>query len=143
LFKFFPVFSYAIQQLTTESIRIGVLRDPTEADLNSDGFLLGVYRISESQKIIDQGFKTQYRLKIDFNYEILIASRNGEDQCNEYSSLFLEKLPPGIDVHITDFDGNNYNMYLNEVKDSIEFKSDLNLWFEKLNFAGYTYIKYI
>jgi hypothetical protein len=131
-----------MQSLTDENLRIGDLRDPADEDL-SDGLSISVYRTSEDENIVKQGFKSQYQLKIDFVYNIAIYSRVSEAHCSEYSSMFLDFLKPGIDIHVEDYDGSDYVMWINNIKDEIVYKEDTNFWMETLTVSGFTYAKYI
>lgn len=137
--SFFPVFAYAVQQLTTETVRIGILRKLAEIDLSS-GLYIGTYRNEETQTIKDQGFEDQFRLRVDFIYTIAIISNISEAKCNELTTTFLTTLEPGLDIHIT-FNGINYSIYLDSIKDVPEFNPDINAWIETLTFTGHIYLK--
>ena len=142
MFSFFPVFAWYIQDgYPDQQIRIGFLRDPADSDL-SDGICIACNRNEETEEIKDQGFKTEYRLRIDFTYTIQVFSRNDEAECNEISTEFLELLPPGEDIHIS-YDGSTYNMYINKINDKVEYRESTNFWLETLTFTGFTYEKII
>jgi hypothetical protein len=130
-----------VQQATTETVVIGTVREPQDVDLN-DGLLLATSRIEETHAIKDQGFKSELRLRDDFIYQIVIYSRINEANCNEYATKFLLALPPGVDIHI-DYDGTRYAMYLNSIKDAIEYNDQTNFWKETLTFQGFTYLKLV
>ena len=139
--SYFPIWAHNVQQATTETIVIGTVREPQDVDFHN-GLLLATSRVEESQSIKDQGFKSEYRLRIDFTYNIVIYSRINEANCNEYATMFLEALPPGVDIHVT-YDGASYSMYLNNIKDAIEYNTEANMWKETLTFSGFTYLKLI
>ena len=141
MFSFFSVFAYKVQNSTSETVVLGTVRSPQDVDFNG-GLLLATSRVEETHSIKDQGFKSEYRLRIDFTYNIVIYSRKDEAQCNEYSTMFLEALPPGIDIHIN-YDEKDYSMYLNNIKDLIEYNDHTNYWKETLTFTGFTYLKLI
>ena len=136
MFQFFPIFAYAIEQISSEEILIGNLKSLNDVDL-SDGKSVSVYKIVENQEIKDQGFESQYRLKIDFDYGMMIFSTISESDCNEMASEILETMSPGIDIHLT-YNGTSYSIYINKIKDEIVFKPEINSWVETLVFTGFT-----
>ena len=140
--SFFPVFAYHVQTLTTEPVRIGILRSLADADLSDNGLCIATYRNDETQSIKDQGFEGQFRLRIDFVYTIAIISNISEAKCNEQATILLATLEPGIDIHVT-YNNVNYSIYLDSINDKIEFNPDLNVWIETLAFTGHTYQKEI
>ena len=139
--SFFPVFAYNVQQVTDDTVVIGTVREPQDIDF-SDGKILATSRVEETQSIKDQGFKKELRLKIDFTYDVIVYSRLNEANCNEYATKFLLALPPGVDIHI-DYDGIKYAMYLNSIKDAIEYNTESNFWKETLTFSGFAYLKLV
>jgi hypothetical protein len=141
MFSFFPVFAWFIQNISDYNINIGFLREPNDSDF-SDGIVIGCSRSEENQEIKDQGFENEYRLRIDFTYNIQIFSQNSEAECNEIATEFLELLPPGEDIHIT-YDGSDYDIYLNKINDKIEYNLGMNHWLETLTISGFTYSKII
>jgi hypothetical protein len=139
--QFFPIFAYFLTNQTTEPILIGALRDPTDADL-ADGLAIAVYKNSETETILDQGYEGQYRLRVDFSYTIAIYSRVSDADCNERAITFLGALKPGVDIHLT-YDASTYAMYINKVEDKTEYRPDTNMWAQTLTFDGFVYLKLI
>lgn len=139
--SFFPVFAYHLQNQTTEPVRIGIMPSLADADL-SDGLCIAAYRNEETQSIKDQGYETQYRLKIDFKYSVAIISNISEAHCNEQATLLLAVLTPGIDISVT-YNSTAYSMYFSEIKDICEYKTEIDAWVETLTFTGYTFLKVI
>ena len=139
MYSFFPVFSYYLQDVLTEPVRVGLLRDLADADL-VNGLAVQTYRISEDMEVVDQGFEDQFRLRIDYVYGVSVVSKISEAVCNETASGIVEILSPGSDVSVT-YDGTLYNMYIDKVKDTVEFK---NAFFhEVLTFTGRVYSRLI
>lgn len=140
--SFFPVFAYHLQNQVTEEVRIGVLKSLADAALSDNGVCIATYRNEETQSIQDQGYGSQYRLKIDFIYSVAVISNVSESACNEQVTALLAVLSPGIDIAVT-YDGTTYNMYFSAIKDTIEFKPEIDAWIETLQFTGYTFLKEI
>lgn len=140
MYSYFSVFAYYLQDAyTAEPIRVGLLRDLADADL-VDGLAVVCYRNSEEQQVTHQGFGSQYRLKVDFQYSVSVISNVSEAVCNETASQIVEILAPGSDISVT-YDGTLYNMYIDKVKDVMEFKNQF--WHEVLTFTGYTHSKVV
>ena len=151
MYSYFPVFAYYLQDALTEPVRVGLLRDLADADL-VDGLAVQVYRNSEEMEIVDQGFEDQYRLRIDFVYSVSVVSNISEAVCNETASSIVEILAPGSDISLT-YDGTSYNMYIDKVKDVVEFAqaagsgagsgAGMGFWHETITFTGATYSRLI
>lgn len=139
MYSFFPVFSYFLQDVLTEPVRVGILRDLADADL-VDGLAVQVYRQSEEMEIVDQGFEDQYRLRIAYQYSVSVVSNISEAVSADAASGIVEILSPGSDVSVT-YDGTLYNMYIDKVKDTVEFKN--GFWHEVLTFTGFVYSRLI
>ncbi|HNR57122.1 MAG TPA: hypothetical protein PKJ51_01575 [Methanothrix sp.] len=139
MYSFFPVFSYFLQDAITEPVRVGILRDLADADL-VDGLAVQVYRQSEEMEIVDQGFEDQYRLRIAYQYSVSVVSNISEAVSADAASGIVEILSPGSDVSVT-YDGTLYNMYIDKVKDTVEFKN--GFWHEVLTFTGFVYSRLI
>lgn len=139
--SFFPIFAYHLQNQTQEPVRIGILKSLADADL-ADGLCIVAYRNEETQSIRDQGYASQYRLKIEFSYSVAVISNTSEAACNEQVTSLLAVLTPGVDIAVT-YDGTAYSMYFSDIKDTIEFKQEINSWVETLVFTGYTFLKEI
>lgn len=152
MYSYFPVFAYYLQDAyTDEPVRVGILRDVADADL-VDGLAVQTYRNSEEQQIVHQGFGSQYRLRIDFQYSVSVISNVSEAVCNEAASDIVEILAPGSDISVT-YDGTLYNMYIDKVKDVMEFTqpqgagvgsgSTAGFWHEVVTFTGFVYSKVV
>lgn len=139
MYSFFPVFSYFLQDAITEPVRVGILRDLADADL-VDGLAVQVYRQSEEMEIVDQGFEDQYRLRIAYQYSVSVVSNISEAVSADAASGIVEILSPGSDVSVT-YGGTLYNMYIDKVKDTVEFKN--GFWHEVLTFTGFVYSRLI
>lgn len=137
--SFFPVFSYSVQSATSETVNSGLLRSLQDADL-SDGLFIGCHRLKETQSIKDQGFGSEFRLKIDFEYVITIISIISEAACNEKATALLQILEPGVDIAVT-YDGTAYSMYFDNIVDVVAYQQEINGWVETLTFSGYTFHK--
>ena len=139
MYSYFPVFAYYLQDAITDPVRVGILRDLADADV-VDGLAITVYKNEETQQITHQGYGAQYRLRIDFVYSVAVVSPLSEAVCNEAASRVVEALAPGSDIHCT-YDGTPYSMYIEKVKDTVEFKNQF--YVETVTFAGYTHFKEI
>ena len=144
MYSFFPVFAYNLQSLyPSESIRIGHLSSLADADLSNNGLCISVYKNEETKTIQDQGYESQYRLKVDFDYSIAIISNVSEAAANEVATTVLGLIRPGIDVIVAAYDGSAYSMYISKINDKVEYNSDIAAWVQTLNFVGSTFLKEI
>lgn len=140
--SFFPVFAYHLQNQTSEQVSIGIMTSLADADLSDNGLYIAAYRNEETQSIKDQGYESQYRLKIDFKYSVAIISNVSEAHCNEQATALLAVLTPGIDLSVA-YNSASYSMYFSEIKDVCEYKNEITGWVETLTFTGYTFLKVI
>lgn len=118
------------------------------SDLNADSFFddsdscIIIQRRNESFIIKEQGFKSQYRLRLNFQYEVFVCHSVGEAKSNELSKLISEELLK-IPYITYNYGGSDYTIMVDSVSADPTFRNDTNFFVEAMIVNGFSYPKLV
>jgi hypothetical protein len=146
----FPAFLYHIQSNSTISALVDGNIIPNLLPSLVDSYLetgkqscMVVTNTKETTALNLPGYKTQYKIKLDFVYTITIVSRISAAYVSEIGQVIDTLLNNNERKIVLEYGGSNYTLYIDPFVHDSSFVSETNYWQDIVTITGFRWLKEI